>query len=188
LLTSAATAAGELHRFSPARSQVAITESFSAGVASATALRDIAARADDFYRDALTQAARSGRGGAAPLEVSRLVETIAQPPAWLPEFLELSAQVGARPQYATDALRFADLLLFEQLIAGNPVPDSLLQLIPSPADELLRLIQLGGGHSCNIAACRLRSIDTGIDRRACLDAYVPVGSSCRGLCGPRRGH
>lgn len=143
LLAAAATTAGHLGRFSPARAEVAVTEAFSAGVANAAALRDIAARADDFYRDALAKATRSGSSGAGPLEVPRLAEHIAQPPPWLSEFLELARQIGARPQFATDVLRFADLLLFEQLIAGNPIPDPLLQSIPSPADELLRLVQLG---------------------------------------------
>jgi hypothetical protein len=143
LLTAAATTAGHLGRFSPARAEVAVTESFSAGVASAPALRDIAARADDFYRDALTKAMHKGRSAAGPIDVPRLVDHIAQPPAWVPEFLDLARSIGERPQYATDVLRLADLLLFEQLIAGNPMPEHLLLSIPSPADELVRLIQLG---------------------------------------------
>jgi hypothetical protein len=142
LLVAGATTAGHLGRFSPARAQVAVTESFSSGVASAAALRDIAARADDFYRDALVKATRTRVKGAETVGIPRLAEHIAQPPAWLPEYLELARQIGARPQYATDVLRFADLLLFEQLIAGSPIPQPLLESIPSPTDELLRLIQL----------------------------------------------
>jgi hypothetical protein len=143
LLIGAATTAGHLGRFSPARAQVAVTESFSSGVASAAALRDIAARADDFYRDALVKATRTRAEGAEAVAVPRLAEHIALPPPWLPEYLELARQVGGRPQFATDVLRFGDLFLFEELIAGNPVPAPLLESIPSPTDELLRLLQLG---------------------------------------------
>jgi hypothetical protein len=143
LLMAAATTAGHLGRFSPARALVAVTDSFSSGVASATALREIAARADDFYRDALVKATRTRTEGAGSVEIPRLADHIAQPPAWLPEYLELAGQIGARPQYATDVLRLADLLLFEQLIAGNSIPHQLLESIPSPTDELLRLVQLG---------------------------------------------
>ncbi|MGH3082255.1 MAG: hypothetical protein ACRDNH_14140 [Gaiellaceae bacterium] len=142
LLVAAATTAGQLGRFSPARAEVAVTESFASGVASSAALREIAARADDFYRDALVKATRTRQQGAKAVEVPRLAEHIAQPPAWLPDYLDLARQIGARPQYATDVLRFADLLLFEQLIAGSPIPAPLLESIPSPGDELLRLVQL----------------------------------------------
>jgi hypothetical protein len=142
LLVASATAAGELGRLSPARAQAAVTDAFAAGVAPAAALREIAARADDFYRDALAKARQSTGQASAPVDVPRLVEHIAQPPEWLPEFLDLSRQVGARPQHATDVLRFADLFLFEQLIAGKPIPGPLLESIPSPADEMLRLLQL----------------------------------------------
>lgn len=143
LLVAAATSAGHLGRFSPARAEVAVTESFSSGVANAAALRDIAARADDFYRDALAKATRARPEGAEAVNVPRLAEHIAQPPPWLPEYLELARHIGGRPQFATDVLRYGDLLLFEELIAGNPIPAQLLESIPSPTDELLRLIQLG---------------------------------------------
>jgi hypothetical protein len=76
--------------------------------------------------------------------VPRLVEHIAQPPGWLGEFGELARRLGERPQYATDLLRFADLVLLEQLVQGAPIPSPLLQSVAGDADELMRLLQLGG--------------------------------------------
>jgi hypothetical protein len=143
LLVGALTTAGQLARLSPARAQVSITDAFSSGVASATALRDIAARADECYRDALSKSARAG-GSVRPFDVPRLAAHIAQPPEWLAEFLELARRLASRPQYANDLLRYADLLVYEQLLAGGVISPSIEASIASPTDQLLQLVQLGG--------------------------------------------
>lgn len=143
LLAAALTTAGQLRRISPARAQVALHDAFAAGVASAPALRDIAARADDYYRDAWARTARE-RGEAEKLTVPRLADHIAQAPEWLPEYEELARHLGARPQLATDVMRFADLLLFEQLLAESALPAEILATISADAGELMRLVQVAG--------------------------------------------
>lgn len=144
LIAAATVAAGELSRWSPARGVVRLNDEFAAGVANASALRDIAARADDYYRDAFTKANRSRTSGRIPMDVPRLVDTVARPPEWLPEFLELSRSVGLHPRYGTDTLRFADLLIHENLLLGKAVSPAVAGSIVSPPEELLRLIQLAG--------------------------------------------
>ncbi len=144
LLVSTLTAAGHLARVSPARAKVWVTDAFASGVASTAALRDIAARADEYYRDALSKAARAGGSPVRPFDVPRLVHHIAQPPEWLNDFLELTAHLGARPQHTNDLLRYADLLLYEQLLAGNVIPRGVLASIASTTDRLLPLVQFGG--------------------------------------------
>jgi hypothetical protein len=143
LMHVALVAAGQLQRVSPARATTWLHETLAAGVAPAAALRDIAGRADDYYRDAWSRTARE-RGEDGRLTVPRLVDHIAQPPPWLGEFQELAQRLGERSQPATDLLRFSDLVLFEQLVAGNPVPAPLLGAIAADAQELMRLLQLGG--------------------------------------------
>jgi hypothetical protein len=83
LLVSALTAAGQLGRVSPERARVWITDAFASGVANAAALRNIAARADDYYRDAFAKAGRTGGAASRPINIPRLVDHIAHPPEWL---------------------------------------------------------------------------------------------------------
>jgi hypothetical protein len=135
--------AGRLQRVSPARATAWLHDALAAGVANAAALRDIAARADDYYRDAWSRTARE-RGEDGRLTVPRLVDHIAQPPPWLGEFQELAQRLGERSQHATDLLRFADLVLLEQLVVGNPIPSPLLAAVAADANELMQLLQLGG--------------------------------------------
>jgi hypothetical protein len=142
LIASLLTTAGQVIRLSPARSRVALTDAFSSGVANAIALRDIAARADDYYRDALAKAMKRGPEGRTPLDVPRLADVIAQPPNWLGEYLTLAERLSERPQLATDLLRFADLLLFEHLLVGIPTGDRSFSFISAPQEELLRMVQL----------------------------------------------
>ena len=111
-------------RVSPGRAQAAMSDAFASGGPSTTALRDIVGRADDYYRDALTRAMREGKNesGSSPIDVPRLADRIAQPPAWLPDYVDLSTQISEQPGLATDALRFADLLLLQALVADGPIP------------------------------------------------------------------
>jgi hypothetical protein len=143
LLAAALTTAGQLRRISPARAKVALEDAFAAGAASATTLRDIAARADDYYRDAWVRTARE-RGEAEQLTVPRLASHVAEVPVWLGEYVELARRLGAKPQHATDLLRFSDLLLFEQIIAASPVPATILATVGADVADLMRLVQLAG--------------------------------------------
>jgi hypothetical protein len=135
--------AGRLQRVSPARASAWLHDALAAGVANAAELRDIAARADDYYRDAWSRTARE-RGEDGRLTVPRLADHIAQPPVWLGEFQELAQRLGERSQHSTELLRFADLVLFEQLVMRNPIPANLLASVSADANELMRLLQLSG--------------------------------------------
>lgn len=159
LLVAALEIGGQLARVSPARAHVWVADTFASGVASATALRDVAARADDYYRDALTKSTRASVGAARPIDVPRLVDHIAQPPVWLADFLELAKRLVERPQYANDLLRFADMVLFEELLAERVPPPAVLESIASPADELRRLVQLAGYFAKRVWGVEARVID-----------------------------
>jgi hypothetical protein len=141
LLTCVMNTARDLRRLSPARVATELHNSFASGAANATALREIAARADDYYRDAITKADRSGGRARPALQVPRLADSIAAPPSWLGEYLTLVEAVGARPNSATDALRFADLYLYEALLAGNELPETVMTSFAAPTDELLRIVR-----------------------------------------------
>jgi hypothetical protein len=178
VLAVALTTAGQLQRVSPARAKVWLHEALAAGVASAAALRDIAARADDYYRDAWTRTARD-RGEEARLTVPRLVEHVAQPPLWLSEFQELTTRLGERPQFAGDLLRFADLVLLEQLVQGAAVPAPLLASIAADADELMRLLQLSGYFLRRVWGVEARLLDRLLDNPAVAVGQPPTQMTIR---------
>jgi hypothetical protein len=172
LLTSLLTTAGQLPRLSPARAQVSLTDAFSSGAASAAALRDIAARADEYYRDALAKALRRGSTATRPIDIPRLVDVIAQPPTWLTEYLTLAERMSEHPQLATDLLRFADLLLFEHLLVGAIPHKAALASILAPQEELSRLLQLAG-----YFAKRMWGIESSmIDRLLAMPSKIGNGS------------
>jgi hypothetical protein len=144
LLVSAYTTAGQLARHSPARGEKQQETLFASGAADAQALREIAARADDYYQDALHRAVHShDTAGATEIKVPRLANTIAEAPGWMPPYLAFARRLGERPLLAGDTLRYADSVLFEHLIAGKPLPDLLGQAIPSDQDTLQTTVQLG---------------------------------------------
>src|SRR5258708_17189576 len=118
--------ARDLRRLSPARAATELHISFASGAANAATLREIAARADDYYRDAIAKASRSADRARPALQVPRLSESIAASPPWLDEYLTLVEAVGARPNSATDALRFADLLLYETLLGCRRLPETVM--------------------------------------------------------------
>jgi len=138
LLTCATNTARNLRRLSPARASAELHNAFASGAASATTLRDIAARADAYYRDAIAKVSDRGR---TAVQMPRLADSIAEPPPWLDEYLTFIEAVGQRPNAATDALRFADLFLYETLLAGNNPPETVLTSFVTPTDELLRTIR-----------------------------------------------
>lgn len=144
LLAAAYTAAGQITRSSPAQAERWQVDAFSSGAADARSLRDIAARADDYYQDALQKVGAEIEGrAAAPITVPRIASRIAEPPGWLPSFLELARLLAQRSGLAGDALRYADVVLFEQLIAGNNPSQALEMLGVHGRSELARVLELG---------------------------------------------
>ncbi|MCJ7490628.1 MAG: hypothetical protein MUP15_00455 [Dehalococcoidia bacterium] len=141
LLVSALLTAGLMQRISPARAVTQLMDGFASGAASATVLREIAGRADDYYRDALARVAKTTSTGVKPMDIPRLVDHVAQPPSWLTEYLSLARQVSESPTHATQLLRLSDLLLFERMVYGNESVN-LSEFVSGPVDELLRLVQL----------------------------------------------
>lgn len=73
----------------------------------------------------------------------RIASRIAEPPGWLPSFLELARLLAQRSGLAGDALRYADVVLFEQLIAGNNPSQALEMLGVHGRSELARVLELG---------------------------------------------
>jgi hypothetical protein len=145
LLVSAYITAGQLVRHSPARGDKQQETLFASGAADAHTLREIAARADDYYQDALHRAVHShNAAGATEIQVPRLANTIAEAPGWMLPYLAFARRLGERPLLAGDTLRYADIVLFEHLLAGNPMPELLGQAVPSDRDTLQTTIQLGG--------------------------------------------
>lgn len=142
LLTCAMNTARDLRRLSPARASVDLQNSFASGAAPAVTLRDIAARADAYYRDAIGKAGEASDRGRAPLQMPRLADSIAEPPLWLGEYLAFVEAVGQRPGAATDILRFADMFLYETLLAGNRLPETVMTSFVMPSDDLLRILRM----------------------------------------------
>jgi hypothetical protein len=142
LLVSGYTTAGQLARMSPAQGDAHQETAFASGAADAKALRDIAARADDYYQDALHRTI-SQTAGAVEIQVPRLANTIAQAPGWLPAYLAFSRRLGEQPLLAGDTLRYADILLFEHCLAEGDVHELLEQVIPSDHGALRTTVQLG---------------------------------------------
>lgn len=72
LLVTLYTTAGQMGVTSPARADAWLQDAFASGAADARALRDIAARADDYYQDALHKAVEGkGQDAARPVNVPR---------------------------------------------------------------------------------------------------------------------
>jgi len=145
LLACVGTTAGELTRTSPARADAWQEDTFAAGAADARTLRDIAGRADDFYHDALARLTRSGGPqGAVALELPRLADAIAQPPQWLSAYLALARTVGSSLNTATDALRYADIVLFDEHLAGVDPEPALALVFGGVRQDLRRVVELAG--------------------------------------------
>jgi hypothetical protein len=179
LIAVALGTAGQLQKTSPARAKVWLHDALVAGVASAAALRDIAARADDYYRDAWVRSARD-RTEEGRLAVPRLVDHIAQPPPWLTEFHELTMRLSERPQFAGDLLRFADLVLLEQLVQSGPVPAPLISSIAADVDELMRLLQLAGYFLRRVWGVEARLLERLLDNGVVTVAQMPKQMSLGG--------
>jgi hypothetical protein len=143
LLTAAFTTAGQLMRHSPARGDVQQETAFASGAADARALREIAARADDYYQDALHRVTRShDAAGAIDINVPRLANSIAEPPYWTTAYISFARRLGERSLMAGDTLRYADIVLFEHLLADNSMPDFIDDAISSNRAELQTSLQL----------------------------------------------
>lgn len=122
LLACGLQTAGALRRHSPQVARALHAESLASGVASASALREIAATADEYYRDAFERAAEATGGRRVMLDVPRLSEHIARAPRWADSFFSFAESVGARPEAATDVLRYAEITLFEEFAGRDPRP------------------------------------------------------------------
>lgn len=145
LVASALDTAGRLRRYSPAVGEGLQRESMASGAASAGVLRDIAARADDYYRDVLDRSIEQAQGKKSQVRVPRLADSIAQPPAWTDAYLSMSRQLGSRPEAATDLLRFAELELLERFVAGRDPGPSERQLVRSDHRWLSGAVSLVAG-------------------------------------------
>ena len=144
LLVSGYATAGQLVRHSPARGDQLQESAFASGVADATALRELAARADDYYQDALHKATGSRGATATELHVPRLANTITQPPSWMEAYIAFARRIGEAPLLAGDTLRYADIVLFEHLLAGNAVSELLPRVLSSDHASLQTTVQLAG--------------------------------------------
>ncbi len=141
LLVSGYTTAGQLNRMSPAQGASQLESALAAGAADAAALREIAARADDYYQDALRRLMQ-GKGAAEELTVPRLANAVAEPPEWTEAYLSFSRRLGERPLLAGDALRYADVVLFEEHLAEKDTRNLLQLVFPfdhAPMREVLAL-------------------------------------------------
>ena len=140
LLFSALSTGAHRSRQSPERANAFLRDAFASGVAPASALRDLAARADDYYRDILFRLARQA-GTRGPVNPPRLTSQVATPPNWLEQYLIMSDQAAAHPSIATDALRLSEMVLFEQLLLGGDLPPAVLSKLVGDPVELLRPLQ-----------------------------------------------
>lgn len=136
LLACACVTAGEFARMSPARATARQEDAFAAGAADAHTLREIGARADAYYRDVLGKLMQRSDSGVRALSLPRLSDELAKLPSWLAGYLQLAQRFGDPVSSATDVLRYADLLLFEQHVAGNDASEPLLSLFDGPRPDL----------------------------------------------------
>jgi hypothetical protein len=142
LLTCAMNTARDLRRRSPARSTAELHNAFSSGVADASTLRDIAARADTYYRDAIAKATEADDRARLALQMPRLADSVAVPPPWLDEYLSFVEGIGQRVDSATEILRFADILIYEMLLAGKVLPPpKIMESFITPTEELARSVR-----------------------------------------------
>lgn len=144
LLVSAYTTAGQVGRVSPAHGDTTQITALAAGAADAGALREIAARADDYYQDALRRALQQQEATAAiEIKVPRLVNAVATPPEWASAYVALARRLGEHPSLAGDALRYADMVLFEHLLAGGDISDLLGRIFQFDTAPLRTVLDLG---------------------------------------------
>jgi hypothetical protein len=120
LLACSLQVSGILRRHSPSVARALGTEALASGAAPATALKEIAASADDFYRDAFARASEEQVGKRLMITAPRLAEHIANPPRWSDSFFSMAESLGSRPEAATDILRYADLALYERFAGRDP--------------------------------------------------------------------
>lgn len=122
LLACTLQVSGMLRRHSPSVARALGAEALASGAAPATALKEIAATADDFYRNAFEQASEEQTGRRLMLTVPRLAEHIANPPRWADAFFSMAETIGSRPEVAGDVLRYADVTLHERFAGRDPNP------------------------------------------------------------------
>jgi hypothetical protein len=122
LLACSLQVSGLLRRHSPSVARALGTEVLASGAAPANALIEIAAAADDYYRDAFIRDSERQFGERMTISVARLAGHIANPPKWAEAFFAMAESLGSRPEQATDILRYADLALIERFAGRDPQP------------------------------------------------------------------
>jgi hypothetical protein len=145
LLASSLDTAGRLRRYSPAVGEGLQRESLASGAAGAAVLREIAARADDYYRDILGRSIEQAQGKKSQIEAPRLADSIAQAPAWTDAYIAMSRQLGSRPEVATNLLRFAELELFERFVAERDPGPSKRMFVKGDHQWLSGAVSLAAG-------------------------------------------
>jgi hypothetical protein len=120
LLACSLQISGILRRHSPAVARTLATEALASGAAPATALQEIAATADDYYRNAFAKDSEEQTGKRLITTAPRLAEQIANPPRWSDAFFSMAESLGSRPELATDVLRYAELTLYERFAGRDP--------------------------------------------------------------------
>jgi len=120
LLVCSLQVAGILRRHSPSVARALGSEALASGAAPATALKEIAATADDYYRNAFARDSEEQTGKRLIITAARLAEHIATPPRWSESFFSMAESLGSRPETATDILRYADLALYERFAGRDP--------------------------------------------------------------------
>jgi hypothetical protein len=120
LLACGLQVAGLLRRHAPQVARAVASEGLASGAAPASVLREIAARADEYYRDVLDRVTEAQSGERAAVDIPRLADHIARPPGWAEGFFSFAESVGSRPEAATDVLRYAELELFESFAGRDP--------------------------------------------------------------------
>jgi hypothetical protein len=122
LLACSLQVSGLLRRHSPSVGRALGSEVLASGAAPANALIEIAAAADDYYRDAFIRDSEQQFGTRMTISAPRLAGHIANPPKWTEAFFAMAESLGSRPEQATDVLRYGDLVLFERFAGRDPQP------------------------------------------------------------------
>ncbi len=114
-----------------------IGERLSAGVASADALRRIAADLDKYIGGVLVAA-----NAPSAIRADAIGAFHPKAPAWTEQFVDLVLRIAAAPATARDLARHVDLLVFERLTRRRNVPADAVRRIGLDNPETGRMIRL----------------------------------------------
>ncbi len=105
LLACSLQVAGLLRRHSPSVARALTAEALASGAAPASALQEIAATADNYYRNASARSSEEQTGSRFMITAPRLAEHIANPPRWTDAFCSMAEALGSRPELSRIAGR-----------------------------------------------------------------------------------